>query len=612
MEVWVHWGVFVAVFTTVALLLVSSVSLINQPKHEENSSSIFYLSSYISQMFLYGCGVAFFQLTLFFIIPEHIAIFVISTGVVTFVLSYFCLSSFVYAHFRYNLGFHKSDIASSLPHFSSVVPGFSTWFLMSCGFLLSIVGALLLETLAWNIERWRVAMIPLYVVAALLFFIYIANQIWYLMLTKDRDHPFLKSVVSIPGYKTFSWRNIYCLVFQVEEVRDELAMEQKNVIAMKGELIYPLSTIKYNLLTKPKNILVIVIDSWRFDALTQKITPNICNFSKDALVCQDHWSSGNTSAMGMMGLLYSLSGNYYHSLQLYRKQPSWMEVLQKENYETLILNNKSCFGLPIDKTNCVSKYHLQLENNLTSIDRNNKITQKTLDFLEGRKKDRPFFSCLYYCGSFNDKQVHEVPEKFKPSLNYQKSSLYRTSHKEKYVNYYYNFLHYTDAMIGEILEELQSKGDLENTCVVITADCGYEFNDLNKNYWGQYSNFSRFQTKVPCVIANLGEKNGAINYRTSHYDIMPSLMNQFFHVENSFDKYSMGKSLFDSKNRPYVLVGNGCHMGLVTENNIINLYKNGKHQYYDHDMNYKEFSNSDKKIFHSSFLDMQNFYVRAS
>ena len=39
-------------------------------------------------------------------------------------------------------------------------------------------------------------------------------------------------------------------------------------------------------------------------------------------------------------------------------------------------------------------------------------------------------------------------------------------------------------MVGEILEKLQNKADLENTCVIITADCGHEFNDLKKNYWG--------------------------------------------------------------------------------------------------------------------------------
>ena len=65
---------------------------------------------------------------------------------------------------------------------------------------------------------------------------------------------------------------------------------------------------------------------------------------------------------------------------------------------------------------------MQLDNNLNAIDWNNKITQKTLDFLEGRDQNRPFFGCIYYCGSYTEKEVCEVPERFKPSLNHQKNN----------------------------------------------------------------------------------------------------------------------------------------------------------------------------------------------
>ena len=304
MEVWLHWGVFVAVFTTVTLLLVSSLSLVNQPKLEQKSQLFFYLSSYVSQMFLYGCIIAMLQLALFLVIPEHIVIFTLSTCIVAFVFSYFCLSSFVYTYFRYSMGFHKLDIVSSLPRFSSGFPGFSVWFLMSCGFFLSIIGAFLLEFLAWNLDKWRVTMTPFYVIATILLVTYIVNQIWYILLNKSSNKSLLQSVASIPGYKFFSWGHLYTIISKVESIRNEVAVKQKTAITMKRELHYPLKTMNYafpNEKNKQKNVLMIVIDSWRFDALTQHITPNIYNFSKKSLLFQNHWSSGNTSTNGYDG-----------------------------------------------------------------------------------------------------------------------------------------------------------------------------------------------------------------------------------------------------------------------------------------------------------------------
>ncbi|MDP2558646.1 sulfatase-like hydrolase/transferase [Photobacterium damselae subsp. piscicida] len=91
-------------------------------------------------------------------------------------------------------------------------------------------------------------------------------------------------------------------------------------------------------------------------------------------------------------------------------------------------------------------------------------------------------------------------------------------------NRYKNALFYIDGLIAKVLKHI----DLQNTIIVITSNHGQEFNDNKQNYWGHSSNYSDVQIHVPLYVY-LPEHNGqVINYRTNHYDIMPTLMSKFF------------------------------------------------------------------------------------
>ena len=60
-----------------------------------------------------------------------------------------------------------------------------------------------------------------------------------------------------------------------------------------------------------------------------------------------------------------------------------------------------------------------------------------------------------------------------------------------------NSVHYVDRLVGEVLAEVEARGLLKNSVVLITGDHGQEFNDNRRNYWGHDSNFTPLQTGVP-------------------------------------------------------------------------------------------------------------------
>ena len=87
-----------------------------------------------------------------------------------------------------------------------------------------------------------------------------------------------------------------------------------------------------------------------------------------------------------------------------------------------------------------------------------------------------------------------------------------------YLALYKNAVRYTDDLIQEVLDYLNSKNLLGNTIVVISSDHGDEFNDNKLNFWGHGGNFTDAQIKVPLVIHWPGKKSANVEYVTSHLD----------------------------------------------------------------------------------------------
>ncbi|MGI9242612.1 MAG: sulfatase family protein, partial [Verrucomicrobiales bacterium] len=84
------------------------------------------------------------------------------------------------------------------------------------------------------------------------------------------------------------------------------------------------------------------------------------------------------------------------------------------------------------------------------------ITQKTVDWIEGREKGQPFFAYL----AFNSPHYPIVPNK--------------EFHGKSKAGYYGDFVVETDAMVGRVMAALEKKDLLDDTIIIFTADNGAE------------------------------------------------------------------------------------------------------------------------------------------
>ena len=81
--------------------------------------------------------------------------------------------------------------------------------------------------------------------------------------------------------------------------------------------------------------------------------------------------------------------------------------------------------------------------------------------------------------------------------------------------------------------------------MVITSDHGQEFNDNGGNYWGHGSNYTRYQTGYRCCCTRL-RCAGVHWHRTTHFDVLPTLMRDHLGCTTPFPSYSVGRSLFEA------------------------------------------------------------------
>jgi uncharacterized protein len=115
---------------------------------------------------------------------------------------------------------------------------------------------------------------------------------------------------------------------------------------------------------------------------------------------------------------------------------------------------------------------------------------------------------------------------------------------------------------------MKQRGLLEDSVIVVTGDHGQEFNDNRRNYWGHNSNFTKYQTGVPLILYSPMLRPAVHRHRTTHFDVVPTLLRKYLGCSEPFDVYSVGRSLFEPGGREAVVMSEYMDFGIVTADKI--------------------------------------------
>ncbi|HEY5761046.1 MAG TPA: DUF3413 domain-containing protein [Steroidobacter sp.] len=345
----------------------------------------------------------------------------------------------------------------------------------------------------------------------------------------------------------------------------------------KRQLSYPLEPLTCRTPAKPPNLVVIAIDSWRFDEFNAQVTPNIDRFARHSARFMDHYSGGNATRIGLFSLFYSIPGTYWHRVLAARQGPVLIEHLAQLDYDVQVFRSAPLYSPEFDRTVFAPIDAVRMRSDgrgPAAWDRD--LTNDFLAYLGNRSESAPFFALLFYDAPHSFDHPDDYPTPFEPAaphVNYLQ--LRRDTDPLPLLNRYRNSLHYVDSLVGEALAALESRGLLANSVIIVTSDHGQEFNDNGQNYWGHASNFTRFQTGVPFLLYAPGLEPGVFEHRTTHFDVMPTVLRDYFGCDSRFSTYSVGHPLFQPGGREIIVMSEYADFAIMHGNRTAVVRKHG-------------------------------------
>jgi arylsulfatase A-like enzyme len=318
----------------------------------------------------------------------------------------------------------------------------------------------------------------------------------------------------------------------------ETEKRQKHIFLMPPRLI------EKNTLHKKKNIILVVIDSFRFDALSLKDgsghTPLLKKrLDKNGAVFLKNYSQSSWTSPSVASILTSTmpvqTGVVSHQQTfLPGEATSIYKHVSEQGYVTAgvtangLISSKFNFDQGMDRFIFVDKYYPAFWKSADN------VTESSLSWIKNNK-DVPFALYMHY---MDPHFPYLPPPKYQFSVLYKaglvdffaflpnildiKSSMNENS-KEISELFYKAEVEYWDNSFDHFLTELDKMGLSDNTLIIITGDHGEEF--FEHGFGGHASSLYNEVIHVPMIILNGNHiPPQRINQITSNLNIAPTLL----------------------------------------------------------------------------------------
>ncbi len=344
-------------------------------------------------------------------------------------------------------------------------------------------------------------------------------------------------------------------------------------------LNYPLQPLQCSK-ERPLNLMFIIADSLRGDVVTPDLAPNITGFAaRSGMDFRNHFSGGNSSRMGMFSLFYGLPPGYWDSFSSLQRPTVLLAELQARDYQLGLFSSASMYRpVVLDRTAFANVPNLRIvtePESDPSWKRDRKMTAEWFEWLDSRDPDQPFFGFLFFDATLGKTVPPDYPQQIEPK-----------SDDPQAVDFagYQSAVHYVDGLVGSVLDDLRARGLLDETVVLISADHGEEFGESGEKLERHGSGYTRYQLVTPMVLAWPGRETGVTyTHRTSHYDVVPTLMQELFGCSNPAGDYSVGHNLFSMKSWDWMVAGSYYNFAVLEPDQVTITFPNGLYEVRDWD-----------------------------
>lgn len=357
-----------------------------------------------------------------------------------------------------------------------------------------------------------------------------------------------RSAKVVPFYQPFTVKRLARKVAGIQVDRGPRVR-----IPTASLLAYPRAPLRSADPAKRWNVVWIVLDSWRSDMFSAENTPNLWALGKRAQVFERHFSGGNATRFGIFSMLYGVYGSYWQNFLGDRRGPVLIDRLKGLGYRLKVFSSTTLSFPEFRKTAFVELPEAAIADELPGAgpaEKDAAMVPELSAFLD-EAKGGPFFAFLFADSSHGPYSFPASYGRWKPylgQLSYLKLDVVRQ--RREIFNSYRNSVYWSDALAGRMLKDLERRGLMKDTVVIVTGDHGEEF--LEYGSYGHNGSFSPAQVRVPLIVFVPGKAPKRHDRLTSHHDLPPTLLGMLG-VLNPASDYSQGRPLFGPDKNPFVV-----------------------------------------------------------
>jgi membrane-anchored protein YejM (alkaline phosphatase superfamily) len=269
------------------------------------------------------------------------------------------------------------------------------------------------------------------------------------------------------------------------------------------------------------NVLWMVLDSWRADAMTPALTPVAEALGRRSSVFLDHTSGGDATRYGLVSMLYGLPASSWSRLQLERRSPPLLATLAARGWRLGVFTS-------VDMPDILSVIFADVPATArvvappARLGVKDRRTIRALEEFIARPDDRrPFFAFVHLLSTHWG---------YDPACRLPRTG---RGPRERYDR----AVRCADRLVARALRAVS----LRDTIVVLTADHGEAFGEDGVH--GHAAGFTLPQLRVPLVLHVPGRAPSVIGYPTTHHDLAATLLAALGAVTPSPGD-GIGRSLF--------------------------------------------------------------------
>ncbi len=346
-----------------------------------------------------------------------------------------------------------------------------------------------------------------------------------------------------------------------------------DIATVSGDVRYPLSPIQTVRPDSLPNIVMLFVDSWSKRTFTSECMPSVYNYALHNSLYADHRSCSNGTRSSIFTTFFSVPDIYWKDFHATHTSPVFIDALLDYDYDMKFYTSAGLDNPPFSQVIFFRVPNLRTYTDGEHVwQRDKKIAEDFVaDLPNLAASGRPFFSFLFFDLAHSPELSAEVEERFTPSWKFPDYSvLNNDTDPTEFFNLYRNCCYFVDGQISKVLSELDRLHLSDNTIVIISGDHAQEFNENHKNFWGHAGNYTKWQIGVPMIVHYPGQNVAhTYHHRTSHFDIVPTILKDYLGVVNRTEDYSLGFPLDSLADRGWHIAGSEINFAFITESDTI-------------------------------------------